>query len=475
MKTIKDIRPAVIGGILFSAFLASCSVQKYSRPEVELPQAFRNSEQSADTVNIAGINYREFFRDTVLVALIDSGIRHNNDLRVAIKQIEYASLGYTQSKWANVPTVSATIAGATVSRPSDNSLNGQSLGYFVGQKYIGDYNTSINIAWEADIWGKIRGAKEEALTELLRTQEAAKAVQTRLVSEIVSGYYNLLMLDKQQQITQENLSFADSTLTILKKQQELGMITLLAVQQQEMTRDQIRKSIPAIESAISVQENALSVLTGRLPDRIERNAGLDDIQTPEKISTGVPAEMLAYRPDVKSSELIFRKSIASIHVAKVSMYPAINITAQGGLNAFKEANWFNIPGSLFGLVGGSIAQPILNGKQLKTRYRQAQVASEQAEINFRQSVLGAVGEVSDALVQIEKLGQQQAVAEGMVITATEAVENAITLYRYNGATYLEVILAQSGKLQAELDLASLKTQKLGAITALYRSLGGGWQ
>ncbi|VTP91680.1 TolC family protein [Sphingobacterium daejeonense] len=159
MKTIKDIRPAVIGGILFSAFLASCSVQKYSRPEVELPQAYRNSEQSADTVNIASIGYREFFRDPVLVALIDSGVRNNNDLKVALKQIEYASLGYTQSKWANVPTVSATIAGATLTRPSDNSLNGQSLGYFVGQKHIGDFTTSVNIGWEADIWGKDKGRK----------------------------------------------------------------------------------------------------------------------------------------------------------------------------------------------------------------------------------------------------------------------------------------------------------------------------
>ncbi|VTP91672.1 TolC family protein [Sphingobacterium daejeonense] len=157
------------------------------------------------------------------------------------------------------------------------------------------------------------------------------------------------------------------------------------------------------------------------------------------------------------------------------MYPAINITAQGGLNAFKESNWFNVPGSLFGIIGGTIAQPILNGKQLKTRYRQAQVASEEAEINFRQAILGAVGEVSNALVQIEKLDEQQEVAEGLVATATKAVENSLTLYRYDGATYIEVILAQSNKLQAELELASLKTQKLGAITALYRSLGGGWQ
>lgn len=455
MKLIKNITYILTGTVCSLGFFTSCSVQKYEQPELNLPETFRSDTTvvtDTDTVNIAKITYRDFFKDPVLIDLIDKAMAQNNDLQVALKQIEIASLGYTQSKWGNVPTINATVAGANITRPSDNSMNGQSLSYFLGQKYIEDYTSAVNISWEADIWGKIKGAKEEALANYLQTQEAAKAVKTRLIAEVVTGYYNLLMLDKQLKITKENLAFADSTLVILKKQQELGMITSLAVQQQEMTKDQILKRIPTIESAIGVQENALSVLTGTMP-----------------------VEMLSYRPDVKSSELRFRRSIASVHVAKVSMYPALNITAQGGLNAFKASDWFDIPGSLFGFVGGTIAQPILNGKRLKTQYKQAQIASEQAEINFKQSVLQAVGEVSDALVQIEKLKEQQTIAESLVQQAETVVNNSLTLYRYGEATYLEVILAQSNKLQAELDLTSIKTQHLNEITTLYRSLGGGWQ
>ncbi|KXH85059.1 efflux transporter outer membrane subunit [Chryseobacterium kwangjuense] len=472
MNSIKNI--AYIA--LISGTTISCRVQKFERPEVKMPETFRSDSLLADTQeNIAKTSYKDFFKDPVLVKLIDKAVAQNNDFLVALKQIEYASLAYNQSKWGNVPTISATLANASISRPSDNSMNGMMAGQFMGRKYTEDYTTSVNFSWEADIWGKIKGRKEQALADYLKTQEAAKAVKTQLVASVVQGYYNLLMLDTQLQITKSNLEYSDSTLKFLTKQQELGLTTALAVQQQEILKDQIVKSIPAIESSIAIQENALSLLTGSMPDKIERSGSLNNVQSPDRISTGIPSELLSYRPDIKSAELEVRKSAAAIHVAKVSMYPSLNITAQGGLNAFQASHWFSVPGSLFGMAAGMIAQPILNGKQLKTQYEQSKVMADQAEINFKQSVLKAVGEVSDALVQIQKLEEQQKIAEGLALKSNEAVKKADILFKYNSATYVEVIIAQSNKLQAELDLASLKAQRLNAITSLYRAVGGGWQ
>lgn len=472
MNSIKNI--AYIA--LISGTAISCKVQKYEQPEVKMPEVFRSDSIAAEAQeNIAKTSYKDFFKDPVLVKLIDKAVARNNDFLVALKQIEYASLAYNQSKWGNVPTISATLGNASISRPSDNSMNGMMAGQFMGRKYTEDYTTSLSFSWEADIWGKIKGRKEQALVEYLKTQEAAKAVKTQLVASVVQGYYNLLMLDTQLQITKANLEYSDSTLKFLTKQQELGLTTALAVQQQEILKDQIIKSIPAIESSIAIQENALSLLTGSMPDKIERSGSLNSVQSPDRISAGIPSELLSYRPDIKSAELEVRKSAAAIHVAKVSMYPSLNITAQGGLNAFQASHWFSVPGSLFGMAAGMIAQPILNGKQLKTQYEQSKVMADQAEINFKQSVLKAVGEVSDALVQIQKLEEQQKIAEGLAVKSGEAVKKANVLFKYNSATYVEVIIAQSNKLQAELDVASLKAQRLNAITSLYRAVGGGWQ
>lgn len=471
MNSIKNI--AYIA--LISGVAVSCKVQPYEQPEVKMPETFRSDSLAADTQeNIAKISYRDFFKDPVLVALIDKAVAQNNDLLAALKQIEFASLAYNQSKWGNVPVISGGL-NANISRPSDNSMNGMMAGQFMGKRYMEDYTASVNISWEADIWGKIRGRKEQALAEYLKTQEAAKAVKTQLVASVVQGYYNLLMLDMQLEITQSNLTYADSTLKFLSKQQELGLTTALAVQQQEIVKDQILKSVPAIESSIAIQENALSLLTGSMPDKITRSASLNNVQSPDKIAAGIPSELLSYRPDIRSAELEVRKSAAAIHVAKMNMYPSLNITAQGGLNAFQASKWFSIPGSLFGMAAGAIAQPILNGKQLKTQYEQSKVMADQAEISFKQSVLKAVGEVSDALVQIQKLEEQQKIAEGLAVKSDEAVKKADILFKYNSATYVEVIMAQTNKLQTELDLASLKAQRLNAITALYRAVGGGWQ
>lgn len=471
---LKAIPLALLAG------LGACTVQKYQRSE-NLPVAasYRDVfvEIGIDSAeNIANLDYHSFFRDPLLIQLIDSSLAKNNNLLVAIKQIEIASLGYKQSKWANVPVVQATVVGAGINRPSDNSLNGQMAQQGIGKSYTPDYNAAVlGVSWEADIWGKIKAQKQEALVDYLKTEEAVRAVKSGLVSEVAQGYYNLLMLDKQREVSQQNLLLMDSTLAILQKQMELGLTNALAVQQQEMTRDQLDHQLRDIESAVHTQENALQLLCGRVPAAILRSKGLDEILVPKEMETGVPVQLFGNRPDVRSSELEIRKLQLATHAAKVSMYPALNITAQGGLNAFKASNWFNLPGSLFGMAAGSVVQPVLQGKQLKTRYEQSKIMVEQAELNFKQSLLVAATEVSDALIRIQKLEEQEAISLQMVDRAGVMVNNSLTLFRYNNASYLEVILAQTNKLQADLGLATTKTLKLQSIANLYRALGGGWK
>lgn len=453
----------------------ACRIPQYNGAEIKQIDHFRNQDNAAETdSSIAKVSYRDFFKDEMLVELLDSALKKNNDLNVALKQIEFASEGYKQSKWLNVPLVNANLANVGINRPSGNSMNGMMASQFMGQKYTMDYTSSVQISWEADIWGKLKGQKQESLVDFLKTQEAARAIKTRLVAEVVQGYYNLLLLDRQLEITEHNLKFADSTLFILNKQVELGLSNILSVQQQEVARDQIAKRIPAIEAGIQVQENALSVLVGEVPGPVKRIMRLDQVQSPKNLALGVPANLLSYRPDLRSSELDVRRSLASIHVARASMYPNLNITAQGGLNAFKAHNWFNLPGSLFAAATGTIVQPILNGRQLKTRFEQSKIVKDQMELNFKQTMLKAVGEVSDALIQIDKLDEQLATSNAQVERSVKLVQNALLLYKFNEATYLEVIVAQTNRLQAELDQATVKSQKVNAITSLYRALGGGW-
>ena len=450
----------------------SCKVSRDVKlPDMALPGSYRDTP--ADSTSAGALPWRKFFEDGQLKSLIADALQHNYDLQIAVENIESAELTLKQAKLGNIPSVDLQ-ATASTSRPSDNSLNGFTLNEFLATKHIEDYTIAASLSWEADIWGKIRSQKAAALAAYLGTEEARKAIQTRIVSDISKGYYNLLMLDTQLGIAKHNVLLNDSTLNLIQLQYASGQVTSLAVQQASAQKLTAEVLIPQFEQQIVVQENAISVLSGRLPAQISRDIKLDSLAVTEKVSTGIPAELLNRRPDVRQAELELSRANANVGYAKANMYPSFTITAQGGIDALKASNWFNIPASLFGAVVGSLAQPLFEKKKLSTLYRVAEDNREVTVIQFRQSVLVAYGEVSDALVKLDKLKQQQSLAAQRTATLEQATQNAQLLFSNGLATYLEVITAQTNVLESELELASVKKERLDASVDLYRSLGGGW-
>jgi NodT family efflux transporter outer membrane factor (OMF) lipoprotein len=460
--------------VLTVGILASCKISKdVSTPQVPLPATYRNAVNT-DTASIAAIDWTTFFTDTDLRQLLNNAISNNYDMQVALKNIESAKLIVQQTKWSYLPEAGVQVA-AGISRPSDNSLNGLTFSQFLGRSYLEDYNAAVTLSWEADIWGKIKNQKAKALAGFLQTTEAKKVIQTNLVSEVAKGYYNLLMLDAQLLIANKNLVLNDSMLRIIQLQFEAGQVTALGVQQATAQRLVAAQLIPLLQQNIIIQENALSILAGTLPKGISRNNAIGNIALPGNLSAGLPSLLVSNRPDVKGYELALNVANANTGIAKANMYPSLRVTASGGINSLKASNWFNIPASLFGAAAGSITQPLFQRKTLKTQYEVAKVEREKTVIQFRQSVLTAVGEVSDALVRTEKIKEQKNVAMARVTTLQQAIVNADLLFRNGMATYLEVITAQSNILQGELELASLKKDELYTVVELYRALGGGWK
>lgn len=459
--------------LLILAALSGCKVSKDTAAPKAAPETFRNAVKT-DSSSIGDLPWKSFFTDAVLQKLIDSAIVKNYDMQAAVKNIEESRLLMRQAKLGYWPDLRLN-AGATTSRPSDNSLNGISLKNFLGTDHIEDFTAGVSLVWEADIWGKIRNQRRSTMAAYLQSTEVKKFIQTNVVSSVSQGYYHLLMLDAQLAIAQRNLALNDSTLTIINLQFHAGQVTSLAIQQAEAQQLVAAQLVPQLEQSITIQENALSILAGEFPVSKERGAALSALNLPESLSTGVPVDMVARRPDVKTSELALNIANAKVGITKANMYPALAITAGGGVNAFKAASWFMIPASLFGLAGAGITQPLFQRKQLKTQYKVALVQRERTVIEFRKSVLVAVGEVSDALVKIEKLKQQQDIVAKRVNTLHGAINNANLLFKNGMANYLEVITVQSSKLQAELNLATIQRQHLGATVELYKALGGGWK
>jgi outer membrane protein, multidrug efflux system len=461
---------AAAGALVGSLAMSGCSpVREYRRPDVQLPSAYPGTISSGR--DIAAMPYRRFFSDRELCALIDSAIVSNHDLLIALKNIDYAKQSLNSARLGYLPTVDLQVKGTstTYSDNSNQARNSASLN-------VKDYTAALSSSWELDIWAKIRNRNKAALAEYLRSTDAARAVRTRLISDVAQGYWNLKMLDAQIGITKRNADLADSTLTMMRLQYDAGNVTSLAVDQQESRLLAARLLIPRLEASRSAQENALSILCGRMPgSEVKRSPGFSGTSVPDSLGAGVPLELLRNRPDLRAAEESLMSQHAAMGTAKAMLYPTLTLTAQGGLNSVRSSNWFSTPGSLFDVVSGSVLQPVFRHGELKAQYRQSSIRRDQAELFFRQTLLKSVGEVSDALMQVEKTREQEAIAEKRVSTLTVALRNSRLLFVSGMATYLEVITSESDLLQAELDLADVQRRHLSSVADLYRSVGGGWK
>jgi len=471
------IQPAVLL-LAVSAFAYSCSTgRETTRPHEAVP-AFRTvatppaDTPADDSTSIAQLEWKQFFTDPALQEIIDSVLTRNFDMQVALNTITLNEAYLKQARAAWLPTVQADLS-ANTSRPSENSLNGLSLGSFISTNHIEDYTAALGVSWEVDVWGKIRQQKQASLAAYLQSTEAVKSLQTRLITASASAYYTMLMLHEQLDITRRNIALSDSTLRAIRLQYDAGQASILAVQQAEVQLEKTKAWIPKLEQALLMQENALSILMATEPRDIKTGTPLHSFAVPEQFAIGVPAAMVSRRPDVKESEYVLDIANAQVGIAQANRYPALRITAAGGLNAFQASNWLVMPASLFGNLAGNVMQPVFNGRKLKTQFEAAKIQRENAVIRFRQTVLNAVGEVSDALAQLDKLKEQIEITQSQRDKLEKAIPNAQLLFTNGMASYLEVITAQQNALQSELELADLKRQQVEAYVLLYRSLGGG--
>lgn len=471
MKQFSRIALSILG---MSIWLGSCTVSKDTvLPVNVVPVQFLGADNSGIS-GLGALSYTEIFAEPELLALIDTALQKNYELQIALKNMETAGLLLRQQSYRNIPQLSLQLSAGT-NRPSDHSLNGLSLSQFAGSPHVEDYTLSAALSWEADIWGKLGQQKNAVAAAYLQSGELKKAVQTRLVAQIATIYYNLLMLDTQQETARKNLELNTRTLKIIQMKYEAGQLTSLAVQQAADQQLTAAALIPDLEQQTAIAENALQVLAGQFPGKVHRLNRLENMRVDSTQLTGLPAEMLGLRPDVKNAELQLVKANAKAGVTKANLYPALVLSAGGGLNSWKTHNWFSLPGSLFGNLAGGLTQPVFQRRQLQTQYAVALKEREAAVLQFRNTVLVAVGEVTDELVKTDKLQVQYQFTARRVYIARQALKNADLLFASGKADYLEVINAQRNALQSELELSSLKTARLQAHIGLYRALGGGWK
>lgn len=466
----KYIMNVCLSGIILSTGFTSCGIIKtYKTPEIDSQNMFRD-ENPTDTTTIADIPWRDYFTDPALQALIDEGLANNLDMQIAYTRLEQAEAALVVAKSAFFPTVA--LAGQASYIRISNGENGKKvLGYDAGPQH-NSYGLGFAVQWEIDLWGKLSSKSRAQYANLLSTQAYRNLIQTSIVSNIATTYYTLLALDEQLKITKETVELLKESTATMDAMMQAGLLNRAGVKQSEALLYGTQVSIPNIEIQIRQLENTLSVLAGRNPGPIERTM-IQSQSVPPRIAIGIPAQMLAKRPDVFQAEMGFRYAFEMRNVAQRSLYPSLTFgTSTIGYGSGTLSKFFDPVNIMANLVGG-LVQPIFAGNQLKGQYKIAKAQQEQALLTFKQTVLNASKEVSNILYTYESSLRKNDNRSRQVESLRTAVSDTKQLLKAGEANYTEVLNAEQNLLQAQLGQVNDKLEQLQATVNLYRALGGG--
>lgn len=434
---------------------------------------------SVDTTNSATINWRKYFADASLVALIDTALKNNQELNITLQEIEVARNEVKARKGEYLPFAGIQ-AGAGLDKAGRYTRNGaveENLEIKPGKKFpepLGDFAIGAVFSWELDIWKKLRNAKSAAAARYLATVEGKNFMVTNLVSEIANSYYELVALDNQLQIIQKNIEIQENALQMTKQLKDAAKVSQLAVNRFQAQLLNTQNLQYDIQQKIIETENRINFLTGRFPQPVVRNSGAFNSFIFDSISSGIPAQLLQNRPDIRKAEQELAASKLDIKVARANFFPNIKISASVGFQAFNPAVWFN-PASLLYSIFGDLFAPLINRNAVVAAYKSTRAKQIQAVYNYEQTILKAHTEVVNELSGINNYTNSYNTKAREVEILTQSISVSESLFKSARADYMEVLLTQREALESKMQLIEIKQKQLRAEINVYKALGGGWR
>jgi len=452
--------------LLAAALASACAVgPDYVRPPVASPEDFRNHVGPTEAASLADLPWWEVFEDTVLQQLIVDALKANYDLVTATYRVEQAraQLGVAQSPF--YPQAGYQGSAGRQGQPEFKGQRNEDYNLFFGV---------LSLAWEIDVWGRIRRSSEAAREALLATESFRRGVMLSLATGVAQSYLSLIELDRELEIARDTAESFQETLDLFTRRFQGGVGNRLQVARAEAALATTLAQIPDLENRIVTQENAISVLLGRNPGPIPRGRALTEHPAPPAVPPGLPSSLLERRPDVLEAEHVIASANAEVGVAVANFFPRIGLTALYGGQSTQLSDIVKNNFSIWN-VAGNAAGPLFQGFALIEQYRSQVAGWEQTVAQYEQTVLTAFAEVSNALTAQTKLAEARAAQERAVDAYQESVQLSLVRYNSGLASYFEVLEAQQQLYPAELALSQLQRDELVTVVNLYRALGGGWQ
>ena len=435
---------------------AAAALARQTPRSLSTPEPVR-LESSSD------LAWTDIIRDTTLVALIDTALANNRDVRLAQSRItEYRALrGAAIGPFFPQITANATGSKNRVSFAGSNPISYNAV------------TATGNVSWELDFWGRIRRGEEAANFDLLGREEDARATELTLVSDVATSYLQLRQLDESMRIAEATRAAGQAVLELARRRFSQGQISELDVRQFEAQVADPAARLAQFALQRRQQQNALSLLLGLPPQDIPRGQPLEAVIQSVTVPDTLPGALIARRPDVLRAQRDMQAALARVGVAVANRFPTISVTGQYGAQRPELSNLFSGQGDIYAVQAG-LSFPLFTGGRLLNEQRAARARADETKAQYDATVLSALREASDALAGV-RLGRDQFVADQTQVRALSiAASIAERRYATGISSYLEVLNAEQNLFNAQLNLTQVEQQYLAATVDLYKALGGNW-
>ncbi|WP_202802860.1 TolC family protein [Singulisphaera acidiphila] len=473
---MKHVIARAIACSIILLVLPSCGIPplRKAEPPPGLPESLNGSTSPE---NSSQLTIEEFYHDPMLTSLICQAVANNRELKILNEDVQIASNQILSRSGAYLPFVTAG-AGAGLNRASRFTLDGAAIlndPYLPGQYFSlahGNFGGGINLTWQLDIYRQLRNARDAAGQRYNVALEKRNYFITRLAADVAENYYRLMALDKRLENQNLTIELQERSLEIAKDLKEAARINELGVLrfQAEVRKNQSEKLI--VNQDIVVTENKINFLVNRFPQPVERvSAGFYDLNI-NRLSVGVPSQLLQNRPDIRQAERDLAATGLDVKVARVNFFPQLVLNGGTGLEAFVINHLFE-PQAVVGSLASSLVGPLVNKRAIRAEYLTANARQLQAIYNYQRVVLNAFTEVVNRLSMVEKYTNSIEIKKQQLAALEASVEVAGNLFQNARVEYIDVLFAQRDLRDARATLIDTKVEQLSAIVNTYQALGGG--
>tara|TARA_R110002051_G_scaffold83393_1_gene147743 strand:+ start:49747 stop:51159 length:1413 start_codon:yes stop_codon:yes gene_type:complete len=447
-----------LGLLTASLLLSACTINSpVPQAQVSAPA---NWTQPANQLAWPSVDWWRAYDNEPLEALILRARSGNLDLATAASRLLQADAQLRQAGAALLPQVDGSLS--TNRSGTDTSNSGSS------------YSAGLSTRYEVDFWGRNQALRNASLASLQATRFDQETLAISIEAAVVTTWLQILENDQRLQLAEDSLDSAVRVLELVEARYRFGAADSLELSQQRTLVAQLRAGLPTLQQRQLQLRNSLALLLGDPPDSVlPPSSPLTDIAIPP-VAAGLPSELLERRPDIRASEARLQGANADLSAARAALFPSIQLTAQLGAQSLALGSLVSNPATSWSLAAG-LVQPIFQGGQLRAQVDVSTARQEELLVDYRRTLLTALGEVDTALGAVQQAEQRY----GFLLTASDQAERAFQLAeaRYReGSISLQTLLDTQRTWYGSLDsLTQQRATWLLASIDLYRALGGGWQ